>query len=287
MSFRKVAVASVFVLAPVRLASAQDHQDRMARSYDHIHFAVPDPRAAQDWYAQHLNGVLGESPDRLTFGGMPWKGTPPLPVQLTWMKLNGTPKPVRGNPILGLGFSYPDVDAKVKELRAAGVTIVTEPHDVPGVWREAVIEDPWGVRLELVQDPELIGFHHVALRAADPAASLDWYAREFGGDRTKIKGKVDAVRYGNMYVVIRQGPDEPLEPGYGINHIGFAVNGIDASAVRLKADGVRFSLEPREKLNQYGHRIAYVVGPSDVKIELVQHITCILREGAGPSAGYQ
>ena len=164
---------------------------------------------------------------------------------------------------------------------------MTEPHDVPGVWREAVIEDPWGVRLELVQDPELIGFHHVALRAADPEASLAWYTREFGGERTKIRGKVDAVKYGNMYVVIRQGADEPLEPGYGVNHIGFAVNGIDASAVRLKADGVKFSLEPRDKLNQYGHRIAYVVGPSDVKIELVQHINCILREGAGPSAGYE
>src|SRR5690348_890772 len=122
MSFRKVAVAGLLVLAPECVAYAQDHQDRTARSYDHIHFAVPDPQAAQQWYATHLNGILGEAPDRLTFGGMPWKGTPPLPVQLTWMKLNGTPKPVHGNPILGLGFSYPDVDAKVKELRGAGVT---------------------------------------------------------------------------------------------------------------------------------------------------------------------
>jgi catechol 2,3-dioxygenase-like lactoylglutathione lyase family enzyme len=72
-----------------------------------------------------------------------------------------------------------------------------------------------------------------------------------------------------------------------VNHIGFAVNDIDASAVRLKGDAVKFSLEPRDKLNQYGHRIAYVVGPSDVKIELVQHITCILREDAGPTAGYK
>ena len=287
MNARVFAVASLLVLSPTLSMSAQDHQDRTARSYDHVHFSVPDPAAAQEWYAKHLNGVLGESPDRLTFGGMPWKGTPPLPVQLTWAKLNGDPKPISGSAILGLGFSYPNVDAKVAELKAAGVKIIEAPHDVRGLWREAVIEDPWGVRLELVQDPDLVGFHHVALRAADPQAALAWYAREFGGDRTKIRGQVDAVRYGNMYVVIRPGPDETLVPGYGINHIGFAVNGIDSSAVRLKGDGVKFSLEPRTQLNQYGHRIAYVVGPSDVKIELVQHITCILREGAGPSVGFK
>jgi catechol 2,3-dioxygenase-like lactoylglutathione lyase family enzyme len=250
-----------------------------ARSYDHVHFSVPDPKAAQEWYTTHLGGVVGESPDRLTFGGMPYSGRPPLPVQLLWARSAAGAPPVSGSAIASLGFSVRDLDAKVSALRAAGVKIVTNAHDIPGLWKAAMIEDPWGTKLELVEDPELIGFHHVTLLSPEPAAALAWYVDEFGGARTRIKGQMDAVKYGNMYLVAAKGDAGPLVPGYGLNHIGFAATSIDALAARLRGHGVKFTLEPRETLNQYGHRIAYVEGPNVVRIELVEHTKCMFTAG--------
>ena len=250
-----------------------------ARSYDHVHFSVPDPKAAQEWYAANLGGVVGESPDRLTFGGMPYAGRPPLPVQLLWAKSAAGAQPVSGSAIASLGFSVPDVDAKVNELRAAGVTIVAPSRATPGLWKAAMIEDPWGTKLELVQDSDLIGFHHVTLLSPDPASALSWYVDEFGGERTRIKGQLDAVKYGNMYLVATKADPGTLVPGYGLNHIGFAATSIDALAARLRGHGVKFTLEPRETLNQYGHRIAYVEGPSVVRIELVEHTKCMFTAG--------
>jgi catechol 2,3-dioxygenase-like lactoylglutathione lyase family enzyme len=259
-----------------------------ARSYDHVHFSVPDPKAAQEWYTAHLGGVVGESPDRLTFGGMPYSGRPPLPVQLLWAKSAAGALPVTGSAIASLGFSVPDVDAKVSQLRLAGVKILAPVSSIPGLWKSALIEDPWGTKLELVQDPELIGFHHVTLQSPDPLAALTWYVNEFGGERTRIKGKLEAVKYGNMYLVAAQGDPGTLVPGYGLNHIGFAATSIDALAARLRGHGVKFTLEPRETLNQYGHRIAYVEGPNVVRIELVEHTKCMFTAGPGehPAEGH-
>jgi catechol 2,3-dioxygenase-like lactoylglutathione lyase family enzyme len=250
-----------------------------ARSYDHVHFSVPDPKAAQDWYMARLGGVVGESPDRVTFGGMPYGGHPPLPVQLLWAKSAAGAPPIAGSAIENLGFSFADVAAKVRELQAAGVKIVAPVHDVPGLWKSATIEDPWGTQLELVQDPALLGFHHVSLRDPDPDAAVRWYLKEFGGVRARLGGRLDAVKYGNMFLVVRQGDPGILVPGYGINHIGFAAVSIDSTASRLKADSVKFTLEPRQALNQYGHRIAYVEGPSVVRIELVEHTKCMFTAG--------
>ena len=72
--------------------------------------------------------------------------------------------------------------------------------DVPGLWKRAVVEDPWGTRLELVQDPDLLGLHHVTLVVPDPEASLEWLVHALGGDRTKLKGQIDAIRYRDLSV---------------------------------------------------------------------------------------
>ena len=38
----------------------------------------------------------------------------------------------------------------------------------------AFIEDPWGTRIEVVQDPQKLGFHHLHVRR-QPPATLAWY----------------------------------------------------------------------------------------------------------------
>lgn len=267
----RLAVGSIVLLVPTPGAS------QLARGFDHVHFQVPDPAAAQAWYVTHLDGIQGESPDRVTFGGMPWPGHGAHPAQLLWARSQEGAGPVSGSAILALGISVPDVDARTRALEAAGVRVIAPPRDVPGRWRTAVVEDPWGVRIELVQDPTLRGLHHVTVRSPDPEAARDWYVERFGGSPTSVAG-APAVRYEVMMLLFERGADQPLTPGYGINHIGWSASAIDAFAARLRDLGVSFTTEPRPNLNSYGHRVAFLQGPSTVRIEVVEHTRCAFTE---------
>jgi hypothetical protein len=122
-----------------------------------------------------------------------------------------------------IGWSFPDVDAKMKELQAAGVTIVSPVRDVPGLYKAGMIEDPWGTRIQIVQDPATPGFHHVQLLVADPDATYTWFLTYFGGQRTKLKGKQDALKYGAVRFLASKGEGEESK-GRAIDHIGFGTS---------------------------------------------------------------
>ena len=135
-------------------------------TYDHVHFGVPDPAKAVEWYAKYMGGQPGpadEPHDRLLFGK----------TRFIFLKTDN-PKPSEGSAIDHIGISFPDIDAKMKEFQAAGIKILTPPHDVAGLFKIGFIEDPWGAKIEIVQDPETLGFHHVHLRAPDPEMAFNW-----------------------------------------------------------------------------------------------------------------
>lgn len=110
-----------------------------------------------------------------------------------------TTTPSAGSVIDHIGFSFPDLDAKVAEWQGAGVKIVTPVRDVPGIFKLGFIEDPWGVRIEVVQDPDTLGFHHIRLRAKDPDGLFTWLADAFGGERAQLKGRLDGLRYDGLW----------------------------------------------------------------------------------------
>src|SRR6185295_12979119 len=116
-----------------------------------------------------------------------------------------------------LGFSFADLDAKMKEFEAAGIKIVTPVRDVPGLFKLGFVEDPWGTRIEVVQDPEKLGLHHVHLRSPDPAGILAWYVDKFGGSLSKMKGRLDGINYGGVWMLALQGPATP-SAGHSIDH---------------------------------------------------------------------
>ncbi len=37
---------------------------------------------------------------------------------------------------------------------------------------------------------------NITLRVPNPEGSIGWYLRSFGGERTKLGGRLDAVKYG-------------------------------------------------------------------------------------------
>src|SRR6187551_207818 len=72
--------------------------------YDHVHLNVPDPAAAATWYEKNFGGKrITEAPDRIMFGS----------TRFMFLR-NATAKPSTGSAIDHVGFSFPDLDAKVK-----------------------------------------------------------------------------------------------------------------------------------------------------------------------------
>ena len=228
---------------------------------DHIHLNVPDQARAVEWYQKNFGGTpIAEAPDRLMFGD----------TRLIFLK-NDKGQPSTGSALVHLGFSFADLDAKMKEFEAAGVKVVTPVRDVAGLFKLGFIEDPWGTRIEVVQDSEKLGLHHVHLRGPDPAAILAFYKEKFAGDIGKLKDRIDGVRLTGVWLLAQRGEAVPSE-GHAIDHIGFRTTDLAAKTSELKAQSVKFTTEPRPLKLASGAMVnfAYLEGPAGAKVELVQ-----------------
>jgi lactoylglutathione lyase len=228
---------------------------------DHIHLNVPDQAKGVEWYQKYFGGQpMTEAPDRLMFGD----------TRLIFLK-NDKGQPSTGSALDHLGFSFADLDAKMKEFEAAGIKVVTPVRDVAGLFKLGFIEDPWGTRIEVVQDPDKLGLHHVHLRAPDPAATLAWYKEKFGGESGKMKERIDGLKWGGVWLLVTRGDAVPSE-GHAIDHIGWRTTKLDARTAELKGQGVKFTTEPRPLKLASGTVVnfAYLEGPAGAKIELVQ-----------------
>jgi predicted enzyme related to lactoylglutathione lyase len=257
-----VAVAALALIIPAR-AGAQTP----TLPYDHIHLLVPDPAIASAWYEKNFGGKrITEAPDRLMFGS----------TRLMFIR-NATAKPSAGSAIDHIGFSFTDLDAKMKEFEAAGIKITTPARDVPGLFKLAFVEDPWGTRIEVVQDAELLGLHHVHLRGPNPEEVFTWLLDKFGGKRQQLKGRIDAVRYdhdgfSSMWILVTKGEAEPSQ-GRAIDHIGWRSTGpLTATIDGLRAKKVEVTQEVRPLTLPNGPPInySYVAGPNGARIELVE-----------------
>jgi lactoylglutathione lyase len=184
-------------------------------------------------------------------------------TRLIFLK-NDKGQPSTGSAIDHIGFSVADLDAKMKEFETAGVKIVNPVRDVPGLFKLAFVEDPWGTRIEVVQDSEKLGLHHVHLRAPDPAATLAWYKEKFGGETAKLKDRIDGLTFSGVWLLVQRGDATPSE-GHAVDHIA-------AKTTEYKGQGVKFITEPRPLKLASGVMVnfAYVEGPAGAKIELVQ-----------------
>lgn len=286
------AAALVILLAVYAPAQAQSTEP-----FDHLHLAVPDIEQARDWYLRHMGGNDGETPETIAFGK--WPEEHPLPIQLLFSRSTDA-LPSEGSTLDHIGFSFEDLDAKVDELRAAGVEILSPVTEIPDLWKQAVVQDPWGTKLVLVEDPNALGLHHVELRVANPEASLNWYVRAFGGDRTKYKGQIDAVRYrdlGVFYLFVSKDDQAAPSEGHSLDHISFGPWDMDRLVNTLTADGATITSDPDPRVNpecrfitedgesgtgvrrlycaqpdSLPHVVVYTVAPDNVRIELVLHI---------------
>lgn len=116
-------------------------------------------------------------------------------------------------------------------------------------------------------------FEHIHLRSPDPDATATWFGIMFGAEviRSVVGGapRVD-VKLGGMDIFIAPatGGTVPGHPHLGLDHFGLRVPDLDAAIADLKAKGAEFTMEATDL--RPGLRIAFLRGPQDVSIELLQ-----------------
>jgi len=230
-----------------------------AQTWDHIHLVASDTKAAAEWYAKHFGGEITKSGpfDAVLFGSNLMK----------FKRGDAETQGSYGSVVDHLAFSVESATGKAEELAADGAT-VTSPNRRTTVVRQAT--DPWGTKIELLQDEDLRGFHHVHLRMVSSSTATDWYTAVFGGEAASFKDAagVKAIRYNDMYVFIqRTVRDTAPTTGRSIDHIGWRFDDFDAIIKRLKGMDVKFVVEPTQSGD---HRIAFIEDPSGTKIEIVE-----------------
>ena len=231
-------------------------------AYHHVHFSVQSAEEGAQWYIKHM-------------GCQPISGRP-TQAQCGATLLMFTPRaskgPTDGSSVNHIGFSFTNLPAKIKALEDAGVKIVEPIREVPALFKVAFVEDPWGTRIELLEDLETLGFHHIHLSSADPAKALAWYQQVFGGDKARFKDRADALRYDRVWVLAAVSK-EPIAPTQGrvIDHIGFSFTDVEAFVSEMKAKGIKLDQDTQVIANSpVAAKITFVTSPDAVRIEVVE-----------------
>ena len=244
-----------------------------AADYHHVHITSASPARGVAWYAEHMGcEPLTDRSDAADCYG----------VEVVFV-----PQPTsggsQGTGVDHIGFSFRDVTAKMAELEAVGVrgsgvrlqrnADGSTLRDVPGLFKLGFIFDPWGTRIELVEDPDTLGFHHVHLSASDPAATLAWYRDVLGGEPASLKGRLEGLRFDNVWFLVSANPEGT--PGTtverAIDHVGFVVDDLDPAAAMFREQGVTFESEPAvPEGGRTAARRAYLAGPDGVRVAVVE-----------------
>lgn len=269
MSHAKLLIAGIGLCA---VASTATETARGA-GFHHVQIIAPSPSEATAWYARHLDcAPVPDRNDTAACNG----------IELIF-SAQATMGSTQGTGIDHIAFSYADVSAKMATLEAVGVRGSgvrlqrfddgATLRDVPGLNKQGFLFDPWGTRIELVQDPNRLGFHHVHLSAADPARTLAWYARAFGGKPGKLGDSLTGVRFGDAWLFAAQHPAGKPAPtrGRAIAHIAFGLPNLDAAAARLGRSGIEFESPPEVPPNgRSDAKTARVRGPDEVTVLIVE-----------------
>ncbi len=235
-------------------------------TFTHVHLRVPDAWAAAHWYHTLVDGnlrVAGES-------GMGAVRQANGSISTMFDEPQGrSALPSAGSAIDHFGFTVDDVDATVEKARSMGATIDTEPRDGTTVARIAYIVDPWGTRMELLEDPDYPGMNHVHLMVNDADEVRDWFLEIFGGEFVPERGgdRYHGVRYENIWLHISEVAEE-MAPSRtrSLDHFGFRIaEDLPVFAERIAATGYPpYLIRP----NPPGSDLLWFEGPGGIHIEI-------------------
>ena len=122
--------------------------------------------------------------------------------------------------------------------------------------------------------------NHLHLKATDPEHSANWYVNAFNFNILSNTVRASGSRFitcetTNRIVVniSSAGTDENMgignaSPHWGLEHFGIEVDDLDIQNKRLVDLGAKLLVGPND--SSTGMRIAFIQGPDDVRIELMQ-----------------
>lgn len=266
--FRRTAL----LLSAVALAWCWPERGNAA-TYHHVQITAASPSEAMRWYVRYLDcQPTPERNDAASCEG----------IELIFVA-RPTMGSTQGTGVNHIAFSYEDLEAKMAELEAVGVRGSgvrlqrfddgATLRDLPGLSKHGFVFDPWGTRIELVEDPDRLGFHHIHLSAADPEATLAWYRSGFGGKPARLKGLEDGLQFGDMWLLAFRHPAGQPAPtsGRAVAHIAFAVRNLAKAAPKMRRDGVEFDSEPTVPQNGRTDAMqAIAIGPDNVTVVAVE-----------------
>lgn len=126
-------------------------------------------------------------------------------------------------------------------------------------------------------------YDHIHVRTKDPEGMANFFETMFNAKVLRLiqsdgVPRVDLDVNGLAIFIASAPPEEhidlsPRDPHLGLDHFGFRVDDIDGAVEDLRSKGAEIYTEPRTI--RPGVRIAFVRGPDDVRIELLQ------RDGSG------
>ena len=243
-----------------------------AADYHHVHVTSSNASEAVKWYERYLDcQPLADRDDgvdcagaQVVFDSRPTLGT----SQRTGID--------------HISFSYADLTTKMAELESVGVrgsgvrlqrfADGSTLRAVPGLFKYGFIFDPWGTRIEMVEDADTLGFHHIHLSATDPAATLTWYQEMFGGESARLRDRLDGLRLGDIWLLAMSAEGTPAATaGRAIDHIAFSVDNFDSAAARMRRDGVEFLDGPAvPEGGRTAAKRAVSGGPDNVSLAVVE-----------------
>ncbi|HJN44909.1 MAG: VOC family protein [Vicinamibacterales bacterium] len=245
----------------------------LAADYHHVHVTASNATEAVNWYSQYMDcQPLADRDDGVDCGGaqVVFDSRPSL----------GTSQRTG---IDHISFSYADLTAKMADLEAVGVRGSgvrlqrfedgSTLRDAPGLFKYGFVFDPWGTRIEMVEDADTLGFHHIHLSATDPAATLAWYQEMFGGESARLRDRLDGVLLGDIWLLaMRHEAGTPASTaGRAIDHIAFSVDNLDAAAADMRRNGVEFLEGPAvPEGGRTSARLGVIAGPDNVSLAVVE-----------------
>jgi catechol 2,3-dioxygenase-like lactoylglutathione lyase family enzyme len=136
-----------FVALPdgVRVELLENKAQTLPVLMHHIHLTATNPEVLRRWYVKTF---AAESGSRRDLPAAMFNGN-----ELDFLPANGaTPAPTKGRAIDHIGFEVRNLEAFVKQLRAAGVTVEVPFRNMPNLdLKVAFIVDPVGTRIELTE----------------------------------------------------------------------------------------------------------------------------------------
>jgi catechol 2,3-dioxygenase-like lactoylglutathione lyase family enzyme len=279
---------SLLVLLVTLSFAAHAQQQTAATSpaahFHHVHLNATDPAAAIQFYTSKFKAR------KESFAGLAdavWTGD-------SWLLFTKVAEPPPSELLSGIwhiGWGAQDMQSTYQQQLAMGTrfaTPITDISDMVGGNRQffyAYVDGPDHALIEL-NTARHHNFGHVHLFSADPPAAGAWYAKHFGFrslPRTEKRVYRDVqiapaafvtADHVSMiiYPVEYRGGGFVSTRGRVIDHLGFSVDDLDAALARMRNDGVKVTAEPRS-LADGRIRFAFVEGPDQVAIELIQDAT--------------